>query len=309
MKLLLPVLFCSIAVAACNTPSPRQNTDSSVPAPAAKRHTQLLAAVDSLAKTIKGRMGVSVTDLATGDSYAYHGNDSFAMFSTYKFPLCLYVLHLAEEGKLNITQEITIPKRAFASYHSGRFIEMHPAADITLPVDSLVWYAMAYSDNITTDRLFQLVGGPGAVNDFIHAKGVTDIAIRNTVLEMGKNNLYRQNWCTPYAMTKLLQLFDKGAIVNDANRRYLLRYMELAPSGAARIKGRLPEGTVVAHKTGTGGTANGITDGVNDVGIITLPDGRRLALSVYINDLSGTVAEGEHIIATVAKMVYEEAVR
>jgi len=29
--------------------------------------------------------------------------------------------------------------------------------------------------------------------------------------------------------------------------------------GAKRLKGELPAGTVVAHKTGTGGTRNGIT--------------------------------------------------
>jgi beta-lactamase class A len=42
--------------------------------------------------------------------------------------------------------------------------------------------------------------------------------------------------------------------------------------GAKRLKGELPAGTVVAHKTGTGGTRNGITSPTNDIGIIPVAD-------------------------------------
>jgi len=269
----------------------------------------LPASIDSLAKTVKGRIGVAGVNLATGDSFSYHGSDSFAMFSTYKFPLVLYILHLEEEGRLKLTDTVTIRRRLFASYHGGKFIDTHPVGDVTVPVDSLIWYAMAYSDNITTDHLFKLAGGPAAVNDFIHARGVKSIAIRNTVLEMGMNRLFGQNWCTPVAMTQLLRLFDEGHIVNEAHKSYLLHYMELAPSGAKRIKGMLPERTVVAHKTGTGNTDDGITAGVNDVGIVTLPNGQQLVLSVYINDLNGTMEDGERMIAQIARIAYEDALK
>ena len=41
--------------------------------------------------------------------------------------------------------------------------------------------------------------------------------------------------------------------------------MERYQTGEARLKGILPEGTIVAHKTGTVGNTT------NDIGIITLP--------------------------------------
>ena len=49
----------------------------------------------------------------------------------------------------------------------------------------------------------------------------------------------------------------------------LLKLMTEAITGTKRLKGELPAGTVVAHKTGTGGTRNGITSATNDIGIIT----------------------------------------
>jgi beta-lactamase class A len=50
-----------------------------------------------------------------------------------------------------------------------------------------------------------------------------------------------------------------------------------------RIKGLLPDGTVVAHKTGTTSTVLGLNGSTNDVGVIMLPKrAGRLALSVYV---------------------------
>jgi beta-lactamase class A len=174
----------------------------------------------------------------------------------------------------------------------------------------MIYYAMSYSDNITTDNLFKLVGGPRLVDSFIHSKGVSEIDILNTVQEMGKGKLYRNNSCEPMAMAKLLQLFQEGKVVGEEQKAYLLKYMEAAPSGPRRIKGLLPEGTTVAHKTGTGGTdKKGVTEGINDIGIVTLPNGQKLALSIYVSDLDGELEAGEAIIAGIAKLVYDAAVQ
>ena len=300
----LPVLVVSIMlILGCGEQkSEPSNNDR------AHDYKALSARVDSIARSVQGRIGVAVTDLNTGDSFGYNGEQQFPMFSTYKFPLALYVLHEVEEGRLSLQQEVTIPEKEFKSYTHGKFVETHNTGDIKVSVDSMLYYSMSYSDNITTDNLFRLVGGPGKVNDFIREKGIHDISIVNTVKEMGTQNRYKANWCYPMAMTRLLQLFKEGKVVSEQNRAYLLKYMEDAPSGAKRIKGLLPEGTVVAHKTGTGGTNDeGLTAGTNDVGIITLPGGHHLALSVYISDYNGDVASSEAIIARISKAVYDDA--
>ncbi|MBK7970686.1 MAG: hypothetical protein IPK08_18150 [Bacteroidetes bacterium] len=48
----------------------------------------------------------------------------------------------------------------------------------------------------------------------------------------------------------------------------------------------LPSGTVVAHKTGTGGSndTTGLTSAVNDIGIVFLPKGNCLASCVMVTE-------------------------
>jgi beta-lactamase class A len=82
--------------------------------------------------------------------------------------------------------------------------------------------------------------------------------------------------------------------------------MESIP-GAKRLKGQLPAGTVVAHKTGTGGTRDGITSATNDVGIVTLPDGRHLAVAVFVSDSAADDATRDAVIARVAKVAWDWA--
>ena len=111
------------------------------------------------------------------------------------------------------------------------------------------------------------------------------------------------------AMTRLLEQFYNGDVISDSNRSYLLQYMEAAPSGANRLPGKLPDGTTVAHKTGTGGTREGITQGCNDVGIVSLPDGSHLAVSVYLSDVRLPVDSAAGVIADIARAIYDDAAR
>jgi beta-lactamase class A len=57
-----------------------------------------------------------------------------------------------------------------------------------------------------------------------------------------------------------------------------------ATSSPQRIKGLLPVGTPVAHKSGSSGEEFGMIPATHDVGLITLPDGRRLAVAIFLSD-------------------------
>ena len=76
-------------------------------------------------------------------------------------------------------------------------------------------------------------------------------------------------------------------------------------TGAHRIKGMLPADAVVAHKTGTSGTAAGVTAATNDVGIVTLPDGRHLAIAVFVSDSTADEAAREGVIAKAARAAWD----
>jgi hypothetical protein len=92
-----------------------------------------------------------------------------------------------------------------------------------------------------------------------------------------------------------------------SNLHFRQRRPRLAAKHAGQIRDQLPAGTVVAHKTGTGGTRNGITSATNDIGIITLPDGRHLAMAAFVSDSTADDATREAVIARLAKAAWDRA--
>jgi len=75
--------------------------------------------------------------------------------------------------------------------------------------------------------------------------------------------------------------------------------MSRTSTGQNRIKGLLPKGTPVAHKTGTiGGVAN-------DAGFVTLPDGGRMVLAVFTKSSSTPPTDRERAIAETARVLYD----
>jgi len=81
------------------------------------------------------------------------------------------------------------------------------------------------------------------------------------------------------------------------------------PHGAHQLKGDLPPRTIVMHKTGSSGMVNGMTPATNDIGLITLPGGRRLAVAVFITDSSADDATRNGVIARIARAAYDEALQ
>src|SRR5437660_2348296 len=105
----------------------------------------------------------------------------------------------------------------------------------------------------------------------------------------------------------LLAALQSKRKLSAESQAVLLKLTTESIPGAKRLKGQLPAGTVVAHKTGTGGTRDGITSATNDIGIITLPNGTHLAVAVFVSDSSADEATRESVIARMAKAVWDWA--
>ena len=129
-----------------------------------------------------------------------------------------------------------------------------------LPIGELLSYTVSSSDNNGCDILFKLVEGPKKVEEYIRGLGVRDIAIVNTEREMHQDwDAQFNNWTTPQGMVQLLDLFYQRKILSPQSRDFLVKIMEQTATGKKRIKGHLPAGSVVAHKTGMGGNDEGLS--------------------------------------------------
>ena len=117
-----------------------------------------------------------------------------------------------------------------------------------------------------------------------------------------------RNWTTPRAANSALALFyhNDHNQLSKASHDFLWGLMEQTTTGPNRIKGLLPTGTAVAHKTGFSGTNEaGITAAVNDIGVIALPQGGHFFISVFVTNSTENTETNERIIADVAKVAWD----
>jgi len=88
----------------------------------------------------------------------------------------------------------------------------------------------------------------------------------------------------------------RGSGLSPESQAHLLQWMTQVTRGEGRIKGKLPAGTIAARRTGSSGTIGGVTAATNDTGIVTLPDGRHMAVVVFVSDSRANDATRERVI-------------
>lgn len=263
----------------------------------------ILDAIDDL----HGDIGVAIKHLERGDTVAYNGTKHFPMQSVYKFHLALAVMDQVDKGKLALDEKILIRKEDFIPNTWSPIADQYPQGNVSLPIQDILFATVAQSDNNGCDVLFNLVGGTKKVNDYIKKLGVTEVSIQNTEGQMHQDpNLQYENWSTPNGAVKLLELFYKGKILSVGSQESLQDIMERTTTGPKRIKGLLPPGTVVAHKTGMGSkNSAGMLTAINDIGIVTLPDGTHFAIAFFISNTTESSEKLERLMARISKTAYD----
>ena len=106
---------------------------------------------------------------------------------------------------------------------------------------------------------------------------------------------------TPEALVDLLLKIWRREALSPAQSTVLLDIMAGTESGRRRLRGLLPKGTQVIHKTGT---VTGIV--TNDAGIITLPGSAgHVAIAVMVRESANAIPVQERAIAEIARAVYD----
>ena len=287
-------------------------------------HSQsaLQARVTAIAAKAHGTVSVSCLLPGTALNCDLHPHDHSPMQSVFKFPLVLTVLHLADTGKLLPTQRPGEPIRVTLD-RAARFLpedciphaysplqKRYPEAEVDVPLRELIQLVIGESDNAATETLLRIIGGPSVVQDYIRSLGIMEFH-----LEDGEHRLHLdpaaqyRNWIEPAAAVQLLERLVSNSPLSPAANDFLVQTLIASTTGRKRLRAGLPAGTVLAHKTGTSGEYNGKAAATNDIGLITLPDGRRLAIAVFVTDARANEVKRDRVIARIARAVYNEAVR
>lgn len=224
------------------------------------------------------------------------------MQSVFKLPLALTILHQVEDGRVSLDQ--AIPFRSsdlILPKPYSPLQDKYPQAGVDVPLRDLLKMTVTFSDNTAADILLRLAGGPKVVNDYIASLGVTGFHLRDDERALHREHgLQYRNWFEPRGAVELLRRISNHPPLNAEHTALLLTWMSGASS---RLGGDLPNGTEVAHKSGTSDVDNGITAATNDIGLITLPDGRQVAIAVFITDSTADDATRLKIIARIGRVV------
>jgi beta-lactamase class A len=252
-------------------------------------------------------IGVAIYGLESGDTITIGNEKHYPMQSVYKFHLALAILNQVDKGVFSLDQEIFIRKKDLNSKTWSPIRKKYPKGNIKMKLSEILIYTIAMSDNNGCDILFKLLGGPQKANDYIKSLGIQEISIKATENEMHKSwKAQFTNWTTPLAAVQLLYKFYTQNILSKNCFNFLLEAMVNSSNSSLRIKGQLPKETIVAHKSGTSDTNDkGIQAAVNDIGIVTLPDGRHFAIAVFVSNSKEEFETNESIIAEISKLTWE----
>jgi len=292
--------------------------------------------IEFVSHATDGVVGVSATHIETGKTVSVHGAEGFPMASAFKVPVAVQLMTMVEAGQLTLDKMITLGPQDLHP-GSGKLSELMFHPGVALSVENLMELMLVISDNSAADLCLREAGGGDAVTARMKSLGLPGIRVdRPTALLIsdwvGAKNIppeaqwSRDMWdqlynripnnehmqarrtqmrdprdtATPDDMTRLLVHIWRKDLFSPGNANELLGMLERCQTGKARIKGMLPQGTDVAHKTGTlGGVAN-------DVGVITLPNGLgHIAISVFTKASTKSEDAEEKAVAEVARTVYD----
>ena len=233
------------------------------------------------------------------------------MQSVFKVPLAVTALHLVEQGKFSLDQPIRfLASDRILPHIYSPLQDKYPEAQVDIPMRELLRLAVYLSDNVAADIALRTIGGPAIVERYMESIGVNGFHLKD-----GEQGLHRdvavqyRNWFEPAGAVQLLLRISDSSPLTREHTQLILEWMRDSPRTPNRIKGALPSGTIVMHKPGTSDTGNGVTYATNDIGLITLPNGRRMAIAVFITDSTADEATRDSVIARIAKAAFDESIQ
>jgi len=267
---------------------------------------ELASAVGEVIKGRKAQIGVAVI-LNSQDTVLVNNACRYPMMSVFKLHQALAVVDSLQRNHLSLETEVLVKKEELKPDTYSPLRDRYPEGGVSLSVGELLKYTLQQSDNNACDILFARFGGPESTDRYIHSLGIEDFSIVATEDDMHRDlKLCYDNWSTPLATALLLEKLFTQDLFIGSYQTFLKQTLVECRTGRDRLaKALVDTGAVIGHKTGTGDcNEKGQLIGMNDVGFISLPDGRYYVLVVFVKDSEESAAVTTQCIADVSEVVY-----
>ncbi|WP_435417402.1 serine hydrolase [Parerythrobacter aurantius] len=304
----------------------------------AAEETALEDQLFSLLNGFDGFVGAAVHDIERGRTVDFNGGELFPQQSVSKLWVALAALRMVDRGELDLAEPALIGYRDLTLFHQPVRQFVVARGLYRTNYADLMARAITQSDNTANDVLLKRVGGPSAVRAAIDQAGLGTIRFGPGEREMQSAIAgleWRQSFAvgrtfyqaraqvpdlqrriafdayvtdpvdgaSPRAIAVALGRIARGEVLQSATANHLLALLAQTKSGPRRLKGGVPQGWSIGHKTGTGQELRHEQAGYNDVGILTAPDGRRYAVAVMIGRTAVPVPQRMEMMHGVVRAV------
>ncbi|WP_237164788.1 serine hydrolase [Paraurantiacibacter namhicola] len=277
--------------------------------------------IAALGEGFDGEAGLAFRDNQTGRIIHYQGDALYPQQSVSKLWVAMAALAQASAGELDLQDSVTIRRADLTVFYQPIRSIVRQQGSYTTDYADLLSRALTRSDNTANDVLLRRVGGPEAVQAWLNGAGLGAIRFgtdertkqsaiaglewsqafsyggkffdaRDRVPDARRRAAFEgylsapMDGASPVLMAVALGRLAEGNLLDTVSTELLLSTLEETRSGPKRLKGGLPDGWTIAHKTGTGQYFGGEQSGYNDVGILTAPDGRTYTVVAMIRRTS-----------------------
>ncbi|WP_116949484.1 class A beta-lactamase [Jiangella endophytica] len=252
-----------------------------------------VAALTALEGDYDARLGVYAVDTGTGEIVEHRADERFAFASTHKMLSAAAMLQATETADLE--QVIPIDAADLVGYSPVT----EPAAGAGLTLLEIIDAAVTVSDNTAANLLFEQLGGPDGLEAVV--RGFGDETTSFDRIEPGLSDWVpgeTRDTTTPRAMAANVQGLLLGDLLAEEDRTLLHDTMRANTTGDELIRAGVPDGWVVADKTGS--ATHG---GRNDVAVIEPPGAAPIVIAVYSNRLDPEAESDPALIAAATEIV------
>ena len=250
--------------------------------------------IEDYAEDYDGTAGVYVRDARGGYGYGVNPDETFFGASVMKIPLLVAVFKKIDEGEVSLSDSFTTESGDWAG--GAGWLQWEEAGTYHT-VEDYMWMMMTQSDNVATNALLRLVGGPGYVNEVAGSLDAPDTFLYQKVTSERAAVPALDNRTTPRDMAAILGKVYTGEAVSPDSSQKLVEIMsqnELQSS----LKDGLPEGVEAAKK---GGWLYKVYD---EAGIVWHED-RPYVVAIFSKHGSEDVEVGKALLKGISKGIYK----
>lgn len=296
--------------------------------------------IEQIAERFREPVGIAVTDVSARWTAQVAGEEVFPQQSVSKLWVALAVMQAVDRGALRLDQPVTLTKEDRSVFYQPITTKIRGPNGYATTVYELLKYQLTESDNAANDKLIQLVGGGAAVSRTMAEKGLDGLGRGETERDLQTRAAgltwkpeYGLTWvwkaareelpeairdqalaeylanpgdgARPASITNSLAALKRGELLSPQATETMLDLMAQCRTGSSRLRAGLPSGWSIAHKTGTGPDWRGASVGINDVGLLTAPDGRTYAVAVMMRQTRHPIGARNALMQAVARTVVD----